>query len=77
MTLICGSGSINMAILNGSPIAGTCPTVDMDTMKLLMDLGINARLFGADLTVWYTDGCGADGSQTIRATTSIEMKVTS
>jgi hypothetical protein len=76
LTVICSSGSVNMVILNGSSIAGSCPTVDTDSMNILKDLALNARLFGAALTVWYTDACNANGSQTIRAITSIEMKVT-
>jgi len=33
-----------MAILNGSSAAGTCPTVDMDTMKILTGLALAARV---------------------------------
>jgi hypothetical protein len=74
MTIVCSSGSINMAILNGSSVAGACPTVDMDSLKILKDLALTARIYGASLTIWYTDACGANGSQTIRAITSIELK---
>lgn len=74
MTVICASGSINMVILNGASAAGTCPTVDIDTMKIMTSLALAARVTGLFLTIWYTDACGADGSQTIRAIQSIEVK---
>jgi hypothetical protein len=73
MTVICATGSINMAILNGASIAGTCPTVDMDTMKIMTSLALAARVSGLFLTIWYTDTC-ATGSPTIRAIQSIEVK---
>jgi hypothetical protein len=74
MTIVCSSGSINMAILNGSSMAGSCPTVDMDSLKILTSLALAARVSGLVMTIWYTDACGADGSQTIRAIGSIEVK---
>jgi hypothetical protein len=74
MTIICGSNSINMGLLNGSSSAGTCPTVNMDTIKIWVSLALAARVSGLYLTIWYTDGCGADGSATIRAINSIEVK---
>jgi hypothetical protein len=73
MTVICASGSINMAILTGNAAAGTCPTVDIDTMKIMTALALAARVSGLFLTVWYTDTC-ATGSSTFRAITSIEVK---
>ena len=74
MTVICATGSINMAILTGSSIAGTCPTVDMDTMKILTSLALAARVSGLFLTIWYTDTCGAGLAPTTRAIQSIEVK---
>jgi hypothetical protein len=74
MTIVCSSGSINMALLNGSSQAGTCPTVDIDDLKILTSLALAARVSGLVMTIWYTDACGAGGSQTIRAIASIEVK---
>jgi hypothetical protein len=74
MTVICATGSINMAILNGASIAGTCPTVDMDTMKIMTSLALAARVSGLFLTIWYTDTCGAGLAPTTRAIQSIEVK---
>jgi len=73
MTVICASGSINMSLLTGSTGAGTCPTVDMDTMKIWTGLALSARVTGLFLTIWYTDSC-AGGSATYRAITGIEVK---
>jgi hypothetical protein len=73
MTIVCSSGSINMAILNGNSQAGTCPTVDIETMKILTSLALSARVSGLVMTLWWTDAC-ANGSQTIRALNSIEVK---
>ena len=73
MTVICASGSINMAILSGNSTAGTCPTVDIDTMKIMTGLALAARVSGLFLTIWYTDTC-ATGSATYRAIQSIEVK---
>jgi hypothetical protein len=74
MTIICATGSINMAILTGNSIAGTCPTVDMDTMKIMTSLALAARVSGLFLTIWYTDTCGAGLAPTTRAIQSIEVK---
>jgi hypothetical protein len=74
VNMVCASGSVNMAILNGNPNAGTCPTVDLDTLKLLTAMALAARISGMVVTIWYTDACGAYGSQTFRAIVSIEIK---
>jgi hypothetical protein len=74
MTIICATGSINMAILTGSSNAGTCPTVDIDTMKIMTGLALAARVSGLFLTIWYTDTCVAGGASTTRAIQSIEVK---
>jgi glycerol uptake facilitator-like aquaporin len=75
LTLVCASGSVNMAILNGNSSAGTCPTVDMDTLKIMTSQALAARVSGLVVTIWYTDACGANGgSATIRAINSIEVK---
>lgn len=75
LTIVCASGSVNMAILTGNSSAGTCPTVDIDTLKAMTSQALAARVSGLVLTIWYTDACGADGgSATIRAINSIEVK---
>lgn len=73
MTVICASGSINMAVLAGSSSAGTCPTVNMDDLKILTSQALAARASGLVLTIWWTDSC-FQGSQTYRAITGIEVK---
>src|SRR5690349_10800586 len=59
LTIICASGSVNMAILNGNSSAGTCPTVDIDTLKAMTSQALVARTSGLVLTLWWTDACGA------------------
>ena len=73
MTIVCASGSINFAILNGSSAAGTCPTMNMDDLKIMTSLALAARVSGLFMQLWYTDACGAEGSQTFRAITGIEV----
>ena len=74
LTIVCASGSVNLAILTGNGGAGTCPTVDIDTLKAMTAQALTARTAGLVLTIWYTDACGAGGSATIRAINSIEVK---
>jgi glycerol uptake facilitator-like aquaporin len=72
--IICASGSINYAFLAGNSGAGTCPTTDIDILKAWVAQALVARASGLFLNVWYTDSCGAEGSQTIRAIVGIEVK---
>jgi hypothetical protein len=74
LTVICASGSVNMAILTGNSTAGTCPTVDMDTLKIMTGQALAARVSGLVMTIWYMDGCGANGGATARAITALEVK---
>jgi len=74
MTVICASGSVNMAVLTGNSTAGTCPTVDMDSLKILTSQALAARASGLVLTIWWRDACGLNGGQTARAITGIEVK---
>ena len=77
MHLICSSGSINYAFLTGAnnPILGpgTCPTVDLDSLKTFEAIALTARVSGLVLTVWYTNGC-ISGTLDIHAITALEMK---
>lgn len=73
LTIICASGSINLAFLAGANNNGTCPTMSLDDLKLLQGIALAARVSGLFLTVWYTDNC-AVGSATYRAINSIELK---
>lgn len=73
MTVICASGSINLAFMTGNSGAGTCPTMTLDDLKLMQSIALAARVSGLFLTVWYTDTC-AVGSTTYRAITSLELK---
>jgi hypothetical protein len=77
MHLICGSGSINYAFLTGSNNSvlspGTCPTLDVDTLKMMTSIALTARASGLFLTVYYTDSC-ISGAATIRAIIGLEMK---
>ena len=74
LTIICGSGSVNLAFLAGAnSYQGTCPTMTLDDIKMLQSIALTARLSGLFLTVWYTDSC-ATGSTTYRAITAIELK---
>ena len=74
MTIVCASGSVNMAVLAGNSIAGTCPTLDIDTVKAMTAQALTARASGLVLTIWYTDACGLDGSAIFRAITGVEVK---
>ena len=75
LTIICGAtGSTNFGFLNGNTSAGTCPTIDMDTLKIWTSQALAARASGLFLTIWYTDSCGALGNATYRSITSIEVK---
>lgn len=71
--VICASGSVNYAFLTGNTNAGSCPTVDTDTMKLMESVALAARITGLVMTVWYVDTCQSSGS-IIRAITSLELK---
>ena len=77
MHLICASGSINYVfvtgVTNASVAPGTCPTVDMDTLKAMTSIALAARLTGLFVTIWYTDSC-VGGTIPIRAITSLELK---
>ena len=73
MTIVCASGSINFVFLNGSSQAGTCPTMNLDDLKIMTSLALAARVSGLYMQLWYTDACGAEGSQTFRAINSIEV----
>jgi hypothetical protein len=76
MHLICASGSINYAFVAGatnvSVSPGTCPTIDIDTLKAMTSIALTARVSGLVLTVWYTDSC-VGGTIPIRAITSLEL----
>jgi hypothetical protein len=71
--VICASGSVNYAFLTGGTGTGSCPTVDVDTLKMMEGVALTARATGLVLTVWYTDSCQSAGS-IIRAITSLELK---
>jgi hypothetical protein len=77
MDLICSSGSINYAFLTGANNLilgpGTCPTLDLDTLKMLVGIALTARASGLFVNVWYTDSC-ISGAPNIRAITGLEMK---
>ena len=75
MTVICASGSINLAFVTGNANsgAGTCPTMSLDDLKLMQSIALAARVSGLFLTVWYTDTC-ATGNTTYRAITGMELK---
>ena len=74
--VICASGSINYAFVAGatnvSVAPGTCPTIDMDTLKAMTSIALAARLTGLFVTIWYTDSC-VGGTIPIRAITSLEL----
>jgi hypothetical protein len=71
--VICASGSINYAFLTGAANTGTCPTVDIDTLKMLESVALTARASGLVMTIWYTDSCVSAGS-TLRAISTLELK---
>ena len=77
MHVICASGSINYLFLTGVPSPelspGTCPTVDIDTFKMLESMALAARVSGLFLTIWYTHGC-TGGTLDIHAITGFEMQ---
>jgi hypothetical protein len=76
MHLICASGSINYAFLTGASQLGnpaTCPSVDIDTLKMIESIALTARVSGLVLTIWYTNTC-LPGTLDIHAITGLEMK---
>ena len=72
VNLVCASGSVYVAFLNGSSAAGTCATTDIDTLKAYETLGIAARVSGLVVTVWWDNTCGSNAVNGIIS--SLELK---
>jgi hypothetical protein len=51
--------TVYLAFLSGNSQAGTCATVDIDTLKAYESLGIAARVSGLVVSVWYDNTCGS------------------
>jgi hypothetical protein len=77
LEVICASGTINYGFVTGASQLGnpatSCPTIDLDTLKLLSAIALTARVSGLVLTVWYNDQC-LPGTLDIHAITGLEMK---
>jgi hypothetical protein len=70
LNLVCASGTVYTAFQNGNVNAGSCATVDIDTLKIYESLAIAARVSGLVMTVWYDNTCGV----TTGIITSLELK---
>jgi len=76
LQVVCASGTVNYAFVTGASQLGhpaTCPTVDLDTLKLLSAIALTARATGLVLTIWYTNQCYS-GTLDIHAISGLEMK---
>jgi hypothetical protein len=75
--VICASGTINYGFVTGALQLGnpatSCPTIDLDTLKLFSAIALTARVSGLVLTVWYNNQC-IPGTLDIHAITGLEMK---
>jgi hypothetical protein len=77
LQVICASGSINYAFVTGASQLGnpatSCPSIDLESLKLLAGIALAARVSGLVLTVWYNNQC-LPGTLDIHAITGLEMK---
>jgi hypothetical protein len=76
LEVICASGTVNYAFVTGASQLGhpaTCPTIDLETLKLLYGIALTARATGLVLTVWYSNQC-LPGTLDVHAITGLELK---
>ena len=71
MNLICSNNTVHILYLTNGGGPTSCPSTDIETMKIYQSLAQGAKLSGRTITVWYNSVTCSNS--TYRSITSIEL----